>query len=111
MPPIDRRAISAAYKERKSVSGIYALRCADSGEAWVGQTRDVDKVWNRIAFTLRGGASTHRSLQAAWNAHGADAFSFETLERLEEEALDFARDAALKARAAYWRDALEATAI
>ena len=107
----DRRAARAAYKERKAVAGVYALRCAPSGEIWVGQTPDLEKVWNRIAFTLRGGANPHRALQAAWNAHGAAAFAFEPLERLDEEALDFARQSSLKERTAFWREKLGAAAI
>lgn len=111
MPPLDKRALSAAYKERKSVAGVYALRCAASAEAWVGRALDIDKVWNRLQFSLVGRASPHRDLQAAWNAHGASAFSFEVLERLEEEALTFARDAKLKERLDHWREKLDASAI
>jgi hypothetical protein len=33
----DRKAAIAAYKERKTVAGIYVIRCAASGGAWVGQ--------------------------------------------------------------------------
>jgi hypothetical protein len=107
----ERRAARAAYKERKAVCGVYAVRCASSGEAWVGQTRDLEKVWNRLLFTPRGGASPHRTLQAAWNAQGEAAFAFEALERLEEEALDFARQSSLNERTAHWRAALGAAAI
>jgi hypothetical protein len=106
-----KKAARAAYKERKSVAGVYAVRCAPSGEIWVGQTLDLAKVWNRIAFTLRAGNSPHRALQAAWNAHGAAAFAFEALEPLEDEALDFARQAALNERTAFWRAKLGAAAI
>jgi hypothetical protein len=105
------RAARAAYKERKATSGVYAVRCGPSGEVWVGQTRDLEKVWNRIMFTLRGGASPHRTLQAAWNANGVGALAFEVLERLEEEALDFARQSALNERTAHWRARLKAAAI
>ena len=106
-----RRAARAAYKERKAAAGVYAVRCAPSGEVWVGQTRDLEKIWNRIAFSLRAGGSPNRALQAAWNAHGDAAFAFEALERLEEEALDFARQSALNERAAFWRERLGAAAI
>ena len=106
-----KRAARAAYKERKAPAGVYAVRCAASGEVWVGQAPDLDKIWNRIAFTLRGGANRHRALQAAWNAQGAAAFVFEVLERLDEEALDFARQSALKERTAFWRAKLAAAAI
>ena len=111
MQRIDRRAAIAAYKKRKSIAGIYAIRCTASGEIWVGQTLDLDKVWNRIGFTLRGGANPHRALQGAWKAHGAEAFSFEALERLEDEPLEFARQSQLNERTAVWRAKLGAAAI
>lgn len=107
----DRRAARAAYRERKAPAGVYAVRCAPSGQVWVGQTRDLEKVWNRIAFSLRAGSSPHRALQAAWTAHGAEAFAFEALERLKEETLEFAQQSALNERAAYWRAQLAAGAV
>jgi hypothetical protein len=30
---IDRKAATAAYKERKTIAGIYVVRCTASGEA------------------------------------------------------------------------------
>ena len=106
-----RRAAIDAYKERKAVAGIYAVRCRASGETWVGRAADLDKIQNRLWFTLRQGGNPHRALQAAWRAHGAEAFAFEVLERLPEEASDYLRASALKDRLAHWRDALGAAAI
>ncbi len=111
MKPEDRRAARAAYKEKKSVAGIFALRCLATGAVWVGATPDIDKIWNRLLFTLRGDGHPRRELQAAWNAHGEAAFAFEALERLEDEALDFARRAAFDDRAAHWRAELGAAPI
>ena len=106
-----RKAAIAAYKERKAPVGIYALRCAPAGAVWVGQTRDLDKVWNRLSFSLRTGADPRRDLQAAWNAHGGAGFAFEPLETLEDESLDFAMQSALDERTAFWRRKLDAAAI
>ena len=106
-----RKAAIAAYKERKAPVGIYALRCAPAGAVWVGQTRDLDKVWNRLSFSLRTGADPRRDLQAAWNAHGGAGFAFEPLETLEDESLDFAMQSALDERTAFWRAKLGAAAI
>ena len=106
-----RKAAIAAYKERKAAVGIFAVRCAPAGKLWVGQTRDLDKVWNRISFSLRSGADPRRDLQAAWNAHGQAGFAFEPLEALEPEALDFALQSALDERTAFWRAQLGAAAI
>ena len=49
----DRKAAIAAYKERKTIAGIFVIRCKASPQAWVGQTPNLEKVQNRIWFTLR----------------------------------------------------------
>ena len=71
----DRKAAITAYKERKNVAGIYAVRCAASGQVWVGQTPNLDTIQNRIWFALRLGSNSNRDLQSAWSAHGGDNFA------------------------------------
>ncbi len=107
----DRKAAIAAYKERKTVAGIFAIRCKASSQAWVGQTPNLDKIQNRIWFTLRQGSHTCRSLQAASTTHGPDSLTFEECERLDEEETAYIRDALLKERAVHWRAQLGAEAI
>ncbi|HWA92396.1 MAG TPA: GIY-YIG nuclease family protein [Rhizomicrobium sp.] len=107
----DRKAAIAAYKERKAASGIYVVRCAATGAQWVGGAPDLAAIWNRVSFALRQGAQAPKSLQAAWNAHGADAFSFEALETLTDEQLVFGRDRMLKERLAHWAAQLNAETI
>lgn len=106
---MDRKAVVAAYKERKSAYGIYVLRCMATGQVWVGYAADMEKIRNRIAFTLRSAATPHRSLQEACRRHGAEQFAIEELEvRSDEDEPGFARDAWRKARLAYWRGKLDA---
>jgi hypothetical protein len=107
----DKKAAIAAYKKRNSVAGIFALRCTASGQTWVGQALDLEKIQNRIWFTLRLGNHTNKGLQFAWSAHGEDSLVFETLERLKEEELPYIRDALLKERAGHWRLRLNGAAI
>lgn len=107
----DRKAALAAYKERTVSAGIYAVRCPAIGAVWVGAAPDLSTIQNRLWFQLRLKGCPHRDLQAAWDAHGADAVTFEVLERLKEEEIAYARAAALKARAAHWSEALNAPAI
>jgi len=104
----DRRAAISAYKKREAAAGIYAVRCKASGEVWVGKTPNLDAIQNRLWFTLDQGSCTARSLQAAWRQHGADALSFEVLERLEPEESDYIRNAQLKERCSHWRGTLGA---
>jgi hypothetical protein len=107
----DRKAAVSAYKEREVESGIYAVRCKASGEVWVGSTPDLSKIQNRLWFTLRQGTNTHRSLQTAWNAHGAEAFSFEIVERLDAEEIGYVRDRLTKERLIQWAEQLRAVRI
>lgn len=107
-----RKALLREYKERKVEAGIYAVRCAASGQAWVGATPDLSTRQNGVWFSLRLGSHREPSLQAAWNAHGADGLVFEALEAVDTEGLDrFGRDSRLKARRAHWIAALNATGL
>lgn len=110
MAGIDRKAALAAYKERKTPAGVFAVRCTASAETWVGQAPDVDAIRNRIWFTLRQGGQSYRPLQAACAAHGMEAMQFEVLERIEEDSA-LARVRVLKERTAHWRAELGAGAI
>jgi hypothetical protein len=111
MDIIDRKAAIAAYKERKSAAGIYALRCAATGQFWVGRAPDLTTIRNRVWFALRQGALPHPALQQAWNEHGEQDFSFVEMERLEDESSDYIRDAVLKDRLAFWQAKLNALSI
>ena len=111
MDRTERKAALAAYRERKVEPGVFAVRCAASGEAWVGRAPDLAAVRNRVFFTLRQGGNPHRSLQAAWNAHGADSFAFEVLEALDPEELGLGLERALKDRHAAWVERLGAVRI
>ncbi|PTM39128.1 GIY-YIG nuclease family protein [Bosea sp. 124] len=111
MTDLDRKAAIAAYKERKIATGIYRVRCLASGQTWVGQAANLDKIENRIWFTLRHGSHRHRALQAAWLLHGAEHFVLEPVEQLDEETDPYLRDRILKGRLAHWAVELGATAI
>lgn len=102
-----RRARIEAYKERKVTAGIFAVRCAPSGEAWVGRAPDLATIWRRISFELAQGSSRRASLQAAWQAHGASALAFEVVEAIDEE-VAYVRDTRLAARLDHWRATLDA---
>ena len=82
-----RRDLVRDFKERKAVAGVDAVRCAPSGEVWTAGSRNVDAQQNSLWFGLRNGGHINRAMQAAWAAHGEAGFSFEVLERIDNEAL------------------------
>jgi hypothetical protein len=104
-----RKALLRAYKERKVEAGVYAVRCAATGEVWVGATPDLSTRQNGVWFSLRLGSHREPSLQTAWNTHGAEAFAFESIEAVDLDALDaFGRASRLKERRDHWTGALNA---
>ena len=107
----DRKAALAAYRERKTASGIVAWRCARSGAVWVGPATNLAAIENRLRFSLGTGGETNRPLQAAWNAHGGDAFALEILEVLDTDDTGRFRQMMLKDRAAFWVAELGAQAL
>ena len=104
----DRKAVIAAYKQRKVTGGIYAVRCTATDEVWVGRWPNLATIQNRIWFTLRQGSHPTPDLQASWRQHGAANFRFDILEEMAEEASAYVRDALLEERAAHWRSSLGA---
>ena len=55
----DKKAAIAAWKKRKPAAGIFAVRCAASGRAWIGQTLNLDTIRNRVWFSLRVGSHSN----------------------------------------------------
>ncbi len=96
----ERKAASRAFKERVPVRGVFALRCAIAGRTWVGPSRDLTVEENRLRFLLRSGGHRDRPLQALYAAHGAEAFTFEVLERLDADLAPMLIPDAIKAAVA-----------
>jgi hypothetical protein len=107
---IDRKAAIASYKERKAAPGIYAIRCAASGEQWLGQAPDMATIQTRHWFGLRLGGHTNRAMQAAWNTHGEAEFCLEPLELLPEEDNAVILSGQLRDALKRWRTSLGAPA-
>jgi hypothetical protein len=105
-----RKAAVAAYREIKAEAGVYAVRCAATGEAWVGRTANLAAQRNSVDFQLRYGPN-NPAMRAAWAAHGAASFDFEPLEAAPATLTPGGRSDFLKVRAKHWRETLGAAAI
>lgn len=104
----DRKTAIAAYKEQKTVAGVFAVICSATGEAWVGPSRHVDTQKNGLWFSLRQGTCRNPALQAAWTRYGEPDFRFEQLDRLPEDTSPVLRDLELKKRVGLWITRLHA---
>lgn len=104
----NRKALVAAYREKKTVAGIFAVICNATGQAWVGRSRHIDTQQNGLWFTLKHGGCRTPSLQAAWREHGESEFRYEQLDRLPEDVSELMVGPELKKRAALWIARLQA---
>jgi hypothetical protein len=111
MDKAERRAASAAYKERPPAWGVYVVRCVNTGERWVGASRHIDTQQNQLWFALRIGGCLNKAIQAVWAKAGPDAFEFEVLYRLPSDTPSFRQVDLLKQQTAIWRESLGAPAV
>lgn len=103
MDKLSRREAIRDYKDRKPTPGVYAVRCAASGETWVAGAANVETQKTRHWFSLRQGSHMNKALQAAWTAHGEAGLDFEVVETIEAEELTPLGLADLvKARERHW---------
>ena len=80
---MDKKALRKQYEEMRHPMGCFMLTCSISGEHYIGVTKDLDTIKQRIFFRLSVGALANLpSLQAAYANHGEDAFTFKILEFL-----------------------------
>ena len=98
-----RREIANAYKEKKVVQGVFAVRCAPTGQTWLGLSRNLEAQQNSIWFSLRMGSNSNKPMQAAWKQHGEEAFELSTVEVVDTEKLSpYLRQALLRDRLKHW---------
>ena len=100
---MSRREAIDAFKARAVARGIFAVRCAPTGQAWVDLTMNLGAAKNGLWFAMRIG-----SHQAAWHAHGEQAFTFEVLATLPDDESPIAARDLLKTRKRAWMDELHA---
>ena len=85
-----KKELTAAYRQREVVGGVYAIRCQATNRKMLEPTVDLAGAKNRFAFSAQTGLCPHHLLKADWQEHGAASFYFDELETLakkEEETM------------------------
>jgi len=108
---MDKREARKAYKAKITPRGIYAVRCKVSQEVWVGASDHLDTARNGVWFQLRLDSHRDPQLQAAWNAHGEEAFEFEVLETFAADVSPLLVGDLARKRRSHWQKALGAAGL
>jgi hypothetical protein len=82
---VDKREARRQYKSKKTPQGIFVIRCAASGQVWLGPSTHLDSQQNGTWFQLRNHMHRNSRVQAAWDAHGEESFAYEILEAFDED--------------------------
>ena len=99
-----RRERVRAFKDAFPHLGIYCVRHTSTGRAWIGASRNVDGMLNRVRFELKMGAHRDASLAREWAASGADSFTFEIIDRVKQRSdPTFDYEAELAAMLSLWQ--------
>ena len=80
----DRKALSKGYKERKLAGGVYLIRNSRNGRYLIGHAIDLASMRNRFQFAATTGSAVDPRVRADWAAFGAQAFTLDILEELEQ---------------------------
>ena len=80
-----KKELLAAYKERKIVGGICALKNTINGKQLISAVTDLQGSKNRYEFSLVTGGCLDLRIQKDWDEYGSKAFTFVILEELEKK--------------------------
>lgn len=84
MSGTSRKELTAQYKERKVVGGVYAVRNTINNRLLLGSTADLQAAMNRFDFAVKTGSCVDPKLQKDWSAQNGEGFTFEVIEEIEK---------------------------
>lgn len=107
---MDRRnELKQEYKNRPRNIGVYKVENKKNGKIFIGSSLNVDKVFNRLQFSLSNGdIHLNKDLLKDWQEYGENNFSFEILDQLksnEDPEYDYQED--LETLEALWIEKLQ----
>lgn len=95
------------YKQTPRPAGVYQVKNKANGKVFVGSTKNLDGMFNRIRFEFKMGMHRIRDLQQDWNEYGAENFSLEVLEQVKPHDVSHDVTEELEALERKWLDTLQ----
>jgi hypothetical protein len=78
-----KKEIIAAYKERKTVGGVYRIKNQKNGEFFLDVTANIGGIGNRFDFSQKTKNCFNIKLKKIWTPENSGEFVLEILEELE----------------------------
>ena len=77
-----RKELKEEYKQMKFPMGVFAIKNISIGKVYIGNSNNLDLIWNSDKFKLDMGGHKNPGLQEDWKKFGAENFTFEILHEL-----------------------------
>lgn len=85
MDTIRRKELLQQWKNRRPEMGVIAFRCKETGESFLGISKDTRADFNRNRFQLSTGTHLNKRLTALWNQYGDEGFECLVVKTLKYE--------------------------
>jgi len=80
---MDKKEKIKEFKSTHRPMGVYQIRNKVNGKVFIGSSKNLPAILNRMQTELKFGNCRNQVLQQEWKQFGAEAFAFEELELLE----------------------------
>ena len=80
-----RKEINNEFKARRLNGGVYTITNTVNGKYLIGYAANLKSIQNRFQFAITTGSTVHHKLQKDWEEYGAQAFTLELVEELEQK--------------------------
>ncbi len=80
-----KKELKDAYKRKKFKMGIFRITNKQNGKILIGNSTDLEAIWNRYQMELKFGSHRNKQLQADWDAFGPENFQFEILAEVKQD--------------------------
>lgn len=80
-----RKALKRQYRETPKQAGVFQIKNTVNGKVLLGSSTNLHGPLNKHRFALSTGFHSNHELQEDWRKYGADAFTFEVLEVVQQK--------------------------
>ncbi len=80
-----KKQLLEEYKHRRPEMGVIAFRCKETGESFLGISKDIRAGFNGIRIRLEANFHLDKVLQERWNRYGKEGFEEAVVKLLEYE--------------------------
>ena len=80
-----KREIIAAYKQQKTIGGVYIIKNKENGKAFIKGDINMEAARNRFDFSQKVNSCVQIKMREDWEKYGPAAFTFDVIREIEQK--------------------------